>query len=206
MNTHRMLSLILLAVLGLAPGCASLGQLEASLEQQGWAHFDHSDELEQGVRVTITTTRRDGSWVTGSGAVIGKNRVLTVAHVVAGAESIEVATEGSLLTVTAKVVRRQRAFPEDICELELEVRPGVFGFEGFSAKETFTASAGEARRVWTQRGLLNLPCPTVPGDSGSPVLNAKGELVGVLVGRLGGRAAISFVEQPAAGAVVARAF
>lgn len=129
---------------------------------------------------------------TGRGAVVGPTQVLTVAHVVGNRNEVWVATSRrNRVWVRARVSRRYRAVPEDVVLLELEVSDGffgeLFGFTGFSSADAFPTRRGQApTAVLTRRGLLAWePCTLLPGDSGSPVLDSRGDLVGLVVGRRG---------------------
>ncbi|MBL4848837.1 MAG: trypsin-like peptidase domain-containing protein [Planctomycetes bacterium] len=178
---------LLLCSLPLLSGCAALNSFEDALEEAGWAQFDRSDRRSNKVgRVSLLAYRADGSWTVGAGAVIEGGRVLTVAHVLEGATEIEVEISGRLIAVDAHVTRRIPSAPEDLIELRLEESEGLFGFGGFEPDEVLEVAHGEPTQLWASSGLFNLPCASLPGDSGSPMLDAQGRLVGLLVGRLGG--------------------
>jgi len=178
--------LLLSSFLGLS-GCAALNDFEDALEDAGWAQFDRAGRrANQRGRVALVAHRADGSWTLGAGAVVRGGRVLTVAHVLHGATEIEAEVHGRLISVEARVARRIRAVPEDLIELRLEESEGVLGFGGFAAEDTLEVAAGEPSQLWASSGLFNLPCATAPGDSGSPLLDPEGRLVGLLVGDLGG--------------------
>lgn len=178
--------LLLTSFLGFS-GCAALNDFEDALEEAGWAQFDRSGRrANQRGRVALVAHRADGSWTLGAGAVVRGGRVLTVAHVLQGATEIEAEVHGRLVSVEAKVARRIRAVPEDLIELRLEESPGMFGFDGFAHEDTLEVADGEPSQLWASSGLFNLPCASAPGDSGSPLLDSEGRLVGLLVGDLGG--------------------
>ncbi|MBL4848845.1 MAG: trypsin-like peptidase domain-containing protein [Planctomycetes bacterium] len=178
--------LLICLLLLLSSGCAALNSFEDTLEEAGWAQFDRSDRRANQVgRVALLVHRADGSWVRGAGAVVGRDRVLTVAHVVEGASEIEVEINGRLISVDAQIERRIHAMPEEIVELRLRVSDGVLGFGGFSSEEVLGVASGEPTQLWASLGLFTLPCTSAPGDSGSPLLDAEGRLVGLLIGRIG---------------------
>ena len=193
---NRLLACLCLGALALSSGCAGLAGFEDSLESAGWAKFDRSSRAGRKGRVNLISQRGLGDYSSGAGAAIGPQRVLTVAHVVAGATRIEAEIDGVLCSVDVRVQRRIRAQPEDLVELELQVAPGVFGFRGFSPEQTFATSSGQPTQLWARRGLFNLPIPSYPGDSGSPLLDAEGQLVGLLVGTLGGEPVWTPVPRP----------
>ncbi len=173
----------------LCGGCsAPLSRFEAALEEAGVARFGAAQGAEASsveVRATLDSTGRAGR-----GAVIGDRHVLTVEHVLEGRDRVFVATLAGGGWVAARVVRRERADPEPLVVLELEVDEGAFGallgFGGFEREAVLRAGAGEAATVVTARGRLAwTPGVLQPGDSGSPVLDAAGGLVGVVSGRRG---------------------
>jgi len=184
---QRLLQGLLLSSFLCLSGCAALSDFEDALEGAGWAQFDRAGRrANQRGRVSLVAHRADGSWTLGAGAVVRGGRVLTVAHVLNGATEIEAEVHGRLISVEARVARRIRAVPEDLIELRLEESPGVLGFDGFTHEDTLEVAAGEPSQLWASSGLFNLPCASAPGDSGSPLLDPEGRLVGLLVGDLGG--------------------
>ena len=184
---QRLLQGLLLSSFLCFGGCAALNDFEDALEGAGWAQFDRAGRrANQRGRVALIAHRADGSWTLGAGAVVRGGRVLTVAHVLNGATEIEAEVQGRMISVVARVERRIRAVPEDLIELRLEESPGMLGFEGFEAEDTLEVAAGEPSQLWASSGLFNLPCASAPGDSGSPLLDPEGRLVGLLVGDLGG--------------------
>jgi hypothetical protein len=134
------------------------------------------------------------AWTGGRGAVIGPDRVLTVAHVVGGAAPDDlyvVVHPGGYGHVRARPVLRRRAAPESLVVLEVETRQGLLGdllgFAGFAPGDRFAPGRGAPARIDTRRGLAAFQGAALePGDSGSPILDAQGGLVGLLSGRSGG--------------------
>jgi S1-C subfamily serine protease len=151
----------------------------------------------------------------GSGVIVSaQGYVLTAAHVVAGADSIRVLTaEG---TQTATVLRIDAA--NDVAVLKISggpysplpiapsrrVRLGQavatigfpnIGFQGFSPKVT----RGEISSV---NGFNDDPrswqisVPVQPGNSGGPLLDENGNLIGVVVAKLGLKAAAVTGDMP----------
>lgn len=184
---HRLLTGLLLSSFLMLSGCSALNDFEDALESAGWAQFDRSGRrANQAGRVALIAHRADGSWTLGAGAVIQGGRVLTVAHVLNGATEIEAEVNGRMISVNARVERRIKAVPEDLIELRLEESDGFLGFGGFDADEVLEVASGEPSQLWSSSGLFNLPCASFAGDSGSPMLDPEGRLVGLLVGDLGG--------------------
>lgn len=150
----------------------------------------------------------DAPKASGSGAIISTDGyVLTAAHVVAGANSLKIYTVQGLRN--AKIVRIDEA--NDIAVLKLDggtypalqialsrgVRLGqpvaTIGFpnieiQGFSPKVTkgeisSLSGAGDDPRLW------QISVPVQPGNSGGALLDENGNLVGVVVSKLGIKAA-----------------
>jgi hypothetical protein len=188
-------------------GCLSpLKDFEAYLAEAGIVRFESSKNA--GRSVTIRVGHRFGQ-----GAVVGDDRILTVAHVVAGAQEVWVATVGSARGwVRGRVVNLIPASPEPLVVIVLEVDSGIYGrllgFSGFkqddqfnyhkkgivmcrrcgrpSPKATSTAAHSRPHRIVTARGVTPWQGKSLkPGDSGSPVINSNGKLIGLLVGRRG---------------------
>lgn len=165
-------------------GCSALNAFEDALEEAGWAKVDRSDRASVRGRVELLAQSGQG-WVQGLGAIVSDRHVWTVAHVVNGATTIEVSVEGRMVALDARVVRRIAAHPEPIVELEVELQPGFFGFAGFPEDQRYELGDGEPASLWGQSGLFSFPCETRAGDSGAPLLDADGRLVGLWVGRMG---------------------
>jgi TPR repeat protein len=144
----------------------------------------------------------------GSGAIVSRSGiVLTAAHVIAGANSLKVYTAHGLQS--AKVLRIDEA--NDIAVLQLvagtytaltvvsshRVRLGqtvaTIGFpnieiQGFSPKVTrgeisSLNGVGDDPRSW------QISVPVQPGNSGGPLLDENGDLVGIVESKLGIEAA-----------------
>lgn len=178
---------VLLSYFLLLSGCTALNSFEDALEEAGWAQVDRSDRLgTSGDRVSLIVRRADGTWVRGAGAAVRGGHVLTVAHVLDGASGIEAEFRGRLMGIDARIKRRIPAVPEDLVELDLQRSSGIFGFSGLDSDEVFETASGAPTQLWSSEGLFRLPCLTRPGDSGSPLLDDQGRLVGLLVGRAGG--------------------
>jgi S1-C subfamily serine protease len=127
---------------------------------------------------------------------------LTAAHVVAGASSIKVVTSSGIVSATVLSVDEAN----DVAVLKIEGGPYVhvtvvssrgvrlgqgvatIGFpnvdiQGFNPKVTrgeisSLAGAGDDPRDW------QISVPVQPGNSGGPLLNERGELVGVIESKL----------------------
>lgn len=181
--------LSLVGLIALGGGCsAPLSRFEAALEEAGVARFGSAgaaDASSVEVRATL-----DPGGLAGRAAVVGDRHVLTVEHVLQGQDRVFVATAGDGGWVAARVVRRERGDPEALVLLELEVDEGAYGlllgFDGFEAESALTPGVGAPATILTGRGRLPwAPGVLAPGDSGSPVLDATGALVGIVSGRRG---------------------
>ncbi|HBP19140.1 MAG TPA: hypothetical protein DEA08_15300 [Planctomycetes bacterium] len=116
----------------------------------------------------------------GRGAILGPNRVMTVQHVVGSARRVRVGA--GLEWTEARVVRRFPCAPEALVELELE--QSTLGFSGFAAARCAQLGQGGPAWIHTPRGRMPWGSAELRrGDSGSPVFDAQGGLVGLLHGR-----------------------
>jgi TPR repeat protein len=151
----------------------------------------------------------------GSGAIVSPSgHVLTAAHVVAGAKRVRVRTANGMMS--ANVLRIDEA--NDLAVLKLtegkysalpvapsrKVRLGqavaTIGFpntriQGFSPKVTrgeinSLNGVGDDPRTW------QISAPVQPGSSGGPLLDESGNLVGVVVSKLGLKAAAATGDLP----------
>lgn len=177
----RLASIALVAFLTAAStGCSALDRVNDALYETGAFDIEPSaarSAPECGVTV-VSGDRR------GRGAIVGKDRVLTVAHVIGDANDIEVGTS-SLAWTRARVVERIPAQPEDVIVLEVATGKGTFAFEGFAEDRTAQKGQGAPALVLAATGAhgWNHSNALRPGDSGSPVLDGDGALVGLLVGK-----------------------
>ena len=151
----------------------------------------------------------------GSGAIVSSaGHVLTAAHVVSGASSVKVFTVQGMKT--ASVVRIDEANDLAVLKLAAGTYPALpvtpsrrirlgqsvatIGFpnveiQGFSPKVTrgeisSLNGIGDDPRAW------QISVPVQPGNSGGPLLDENGNLVGVVVSKLGLRAAQATGDMP----------
>jgi len=151
----------------------------------------------------------------GSGAIVSaQGHVLTAAHVIAGATSIKVVTALSIRTAT--VLRIDES--NDVAVLKIDGGPYVplpiapsrrvrlgqtvatIGFpnveiQGFSPKVTrgeisSLNGAGDDPTCW------QISVPVQPGNSGGPLIDENGNLVGIVVSKLGLKAAVATGDMP----------
>lgn len=179
---------IVLLVLSCGGCAAPLARFEAALEDAGVARFATSATSQGSVEVRASL---DVDARVGRGAVVGDRWVLTVEHVLQGRDRVFVATGRDGGWVEARVVRREAGDPEAMVLLEVVVDEGVYGlllgFGGFEADAVLRSRTGGApSAVLTARGPLAWqPGVLAPGDSGSPVVDDAGRLVGLVSGRRG---------------------
>lgn len=155
--------------------------------------------------VTSTDSRKGEMIGQGSGFFIRSDQIVTNWHVVEGAKSMAIKTsQGQIYRVKAvastdkihdlAILQLERAV-EDASTLEVAVslpREGerivVVGNPkglGWSVSDGLVASVRDVRD--TTR-LIQITAPISSGSSGSPVVNMKGEVVGIAVGtRAGGQ-------------------
>ena len=135
----------------------------------------------------------------GSGLIVGKNRVVTNYHVVAGSSSASIVfSDGSMTTVSAVV---SASVPNDLVILETETGSRLILTLGneIQLKEgetiyvigapkglTTSLSNGLVSAFRQDHGqfLIQITAPIAPGSSGGPVLNSQGQVVGVATSRL----------------------
>lgn len=143
-----------------------------------------------------------GALSTGSGVVVGERELLTNAHVVAGAETLEINLwDGT--TLSAEV--RSAASADDLAIIEVDApltgegRAAVAEFAtadppvgapllvfGFPGGLRFTVDKGEVdsyAEVDGERSIV-MTNPVVPGNSGGPVFDGTGAVVGIVRARL----------------------
>jgi len=180
------IQLVCLLLITCMCSCSVLRDFEISLEVMGIAQFGSSED-----RSVAISCDDDGKPVYGRGAVIGVDRVITVAHV-ARAKEVLVATSGKRGWVRGRVVEHIPTNPEPLVIIALELDQGFYGrflgFMGFEETYDFTKPLNcSPYKIITSRG--GVPWQhgdrLKPGDSGSPVINANGELIGLLAGRRG---------------------
>lgn len=189
-------SIAILALVSALNGCAAIDRFERALEEAGVARFQVRPTAAGTVLVSTDPAGRRG----GCGAVVGRTTVLTVDHVVPGVDRafVRVGSDGGWRE--ARVRERIPARPEPLVVLELEAGEGaleeLFGFTGFEPDRQLEQRAGAApATVALARGTWRWGTPLEPGDSGAPVLDAEGGLVGLVSGRREGRGV--FVPIPA---------
>lgn len=179
--TQAFLAAILAGACGCAELRAELRTFEDVLVESGVVSFDRASDRPLAVEIA-----QDGQC--GRGAVVGPNRIVTVAHVVEGMGSLWISVSRETGLIEGRIVQRVAANPEGYVFVEIETQGGaygtLFGFAGFAAENCFTLGSGPPAGVLTKRGFLPWEIGTLrPGDSGSPVLDASGKLVGLVSGR-----------------------
>lgn len=130
----------------------------------------------------------------GSAFFITSGRIATNYHVIAGGSTAEIHTnEGIAYTVTRVLSADQNA---DLAVLEVELPSGI-QFKPLTISRGAVQEGEEIVIIGTPRGLegtisqgivsalresaIQISAPISPGSSGSPVINMRGEVVGVAV-------------------------
>ena len=135
----------------------------------------------------------------GSGFLIARNRIVTNYHVAAGSSSASVVfSDGSMSAVTAVIAG---SAPKDLVvleastgsrtalslgnELQLKVGETIFAI-GTPRGLTSSLSSGLVSAFRQDQGefLIQITAAIAPGSSGGPLLNSKGQVVGVTSSRL----------------------
>ena len=152
---------------------------------------------------------------TGTGAIITSNGyVLTAAHVVSGAKEVKVLTAKGMKTATIQrvdeandiaVIRLQEGDYQALAiapskQIRLGQSVATIGFpninlQGFSPKVTKGEISsingyGDDPRLW------QISVPVQPGNSGGPLLDESGNLVGIIVAKFGLKAAMATGDLP----------
>lgn len=142
----------------------------------------------------------------GSGFVVAPGRVVTNAHVVAGMDEPQVQVGGTGDLLPARVVVLDAARDLAVLDVpDLQARPLALGADrargddvvvaGFPLDGPYVLSPGRVRDVLSARGedvygeqevtreVYSLNAEVRPGNSGGPVLDAAGAVVGVVFAR-----------------------
>lgn len=152
---------------------------------------------------------------TGTGAIVTvAGHILTAAHVVADSPKISVVTEGG--TYEAKVLRLDekndlavlKITAPNLIPLPIVASRGVRlgqpvatigfpnpGIQGFSPKLT-RGEISSLNGFGDDPGSWQISVPVQPGNSGGPLLDASGNLVGVIAAKLSLRAALATRDLP----------
>lgn len=168
-------------------------------EDASEARVLRADTIERHAReVTLRVRNRGcGGVATGSAIALGDDLLVTNRHVIEGAEVLEVNTwDGRLLTVEVAqaalshdiaVARVPEGLPEAAEVAEEDPQPGdeivVAGYPGGGA---LTIRDGQVLRHTTdvmfgaEAGAIAFDAEVAPGNSGGPVLDAEGRVVGVV--------------------------
>lgn len=188
MTLTRWLSI---ASVSLAIGCATLlAPIEAFVPESAAGR-------------AVAVVRKDAWWVGGRGAVIGPDLVLTVKHVLPDGVQAYVSTAATGRGwIDATIVGELPASPEAVLVLRVETDRSALGqllsFSGFSGQECYTIGDGAPETIATARGDVRLLGGSLqPGDSGSPVVDRDGDLVGLLCGRNRGVPVVATIDGPA---------
>jgi S1-C subfamily serine protease len=139
---------------------------------------------------------------TGSGVVIGERELLTNAHVIAGAETLEInlwdgttlsaavrsavsADDLAIVEVDSPLTGDGRAAVAEFASADPPVGTPLLVF-GFPGGLRFTVDKGEVEsyaEVDGERSII-MTNPVVPGNSGGPVFDDTGAVVGIVRARL----------------------
>jgi S1-C subfamily serine protease/Flp pilus assembly protein TadD len=135
----------------------------------------------------------------GSGFIVGKDRLVTNFHVVAGSSSASIVfDDGSITSVQAVI---SASAPKDLVVLQAETgkRPALVLGNELQLKEgetiyaigapkglatSFSSGLVSAFRQDEGQFLIQITAPIAPGSSGGPLLNTQGLVVGVTTSRL----------------------
>lgn len=168
-----------------------------------YAELDEATEKTKSSVVKITTWGC-GSIATGSGFIIDPHHVVTNAHVVAGGERISLANNDAtymtdVVWIDPKLDVAVLYVQSDLVGEPLKVAntsaaPGTLGAQlgfqpaGFDIGDVVVTGRIHAsgydiyRQTQVVRDIYALRGNIIPGNSGGPVINAKGAVIGVIIG------------------------
>lgn len=147
----------------------------------------------KGTIVKIHTTTKNGGRGTGSGFVVADNLVATNCHVLANSSGISMTSRGE----SYAPVGLKADWKHDVCLLRfeyLQLKPAPLaesdqieygadtfsvGFSGGSPKPLTTVGRVKALYAFDDSYVIRTSASFQMGASGSPLLNAKGEVVGM---------------------------
>lgn len=159
-----------------------------------------ASSLERATDAVVAVT--SGAERIGSGVVVGRNRVITAAHVVdaASARPARIVAGGALLTYEVVAVDRHRDLALLSADLPGAVPAIVFGDSGVLARGQDVIALGfpiGLRSVSLTKGVVSSPrqlydgmayvqtdAAINPGNSGGPLVDGQGRLVGVNVAKV----------------------
>lgn len=150
----------------------------------------------EGRSTGVRRVAADATMGHGSGLAIGPRLVLTARHVVWGMHAWAVVPPGESAPISARPVyvdidhdlaflALERDLPHHIPlpaedrRLTMSERVSVSGYPLDVREPNPAAASGEVSRV-TRGGLLHLSMSVNPGNSGGPVINGEGNLIGIL--------------------------
>ena len=157
------------------------------------SYFINLDNIKQ-----IVCTDKDGGLESGTGTVIGKNRILTANHVIYGSVKC---------TVGKKEVKIISQYPEldlAVISIDMEEKPSItqISCEGFKENETYFAigfskaydfamtklkATGKLKNMdkteeypYETKNLVSLNGLAFAGMSGGPIIDMNGRIVGIV--------------------------
>ncbi|MFT3709372.1 MAG: serine protease [Archangium sp.] len=143
----------------------------------------------------------------GSGVVVGSGLVLTAEHVVHGANTVSVVTfdgkrvNGTVLERAADdfdlaLVRIPIEPPVAVLALETPVAIGSWvGAIGHGKGSVWSFNVGMVSNVYEEndgKGVIQTQVPLNPGNSGGPLLDRRGRVVGIVTSRVNGAESLNF--------------
>lgn len=154
-------------------------------------------EAAKDATVLITVKKADGNIGSGSGFFVKPNKIVTNIHVVAGATIVSVVVQKEKYYNIEKIIGFDPRHDLVILQASVRGQPlklseGQMGEPIFAVgypSVAFNATQGTIYDIWNEGKQLHLISnsedsrlsPLTSGNSGGPVLNLKGEVVGVAV-------------------------
>lgn len=153
------------------------------------------EEVKNGTVKVSVESGTNGNMGEGSGFFITHDRIVTNIHVVAGEQKITVIgrdkqreydVEGVIDfdpeydIVVLKVSGSGN--PLKLYKRQAEIKDSIYAAGYPGGKHRFEIKEGSIYNIWNEGKQLKLLAPLIPGNSGGPIVNLRGEVVGVAVG------------------------
>lgn len=177
-----------------------IGQQQEAIEQNVGVSLP---ALIERVLPSVVYVSEPGRW-SGSGVIVGPSMVLTARHVARYAENLEIETvDGTVYKAISWIEDKEndcaliffdpRTVFTDIAEFadsdKLQIGESVFSMGSPFGKQLFNTAtfgiiSGLNREIsyFGTCGLITIDAATNPGNSGGPIFNMQGKVIGIAVG------------------------
>ena len=141
------------------------------LHAQGGPHLDAKRAL----------ARVDTGGAVGTGFAVSPTLVATACHVIKGAAAIQIHFWAAKVRVSGRQAMCNERYDVAFVVAAVPEGTAILEFAESNALEPSVA-AGVVSATETAEGALALDVSAAPGNSGGPVLNAEGKVIGILRG------------------------